>query len=174
MANNALLKCTTIVGLILCFSPIIVLTASCFYFYYDESSDALGNPVSCHPSTHYVHFDDGSVDRTDTTKLPCGAPGADSKCESKTDWQRDVDNLILTTIIFGGTLFGLMSCITCCLGIDFLTPVFGTAFFGGVVASALVIVIITMAFFALAPGRVCRGFYLDEIAGSGIENYEPI
>jgi len=46
--------------------------------------------------------------------------------------------------------------------------------FAGVVASALVIVIITMAFFALAPGRVCRGFYLDEIADSGIENYEPV
>jgi len=55
MAKKALLACSTIVGLILCYSPIIALTAGCFYFYYDETADALGNPVSCHPATYFAY-----------------------------------------------------------------------------------------------------------------------
>ena len=77
-------------------------------------------------------------------------------------------------MIFSCTLFGLLPCVACCIKIDFEEAVIGLIWFAICVASAFVIVIITMAFFALARDRVCRGFYLDEIADSGIENYEPI
>ena len=82
--------------------------------------------------------------------------------------------MIFTTIILGGTLFGLMPCITCCIGIGFKEAVIGMAYLGGVVASTQVIVFIIMAWYAISSGRVCRGYFLDEFAGSGIENYQPI
>ena len=160
-------------GLFLFCLPLLGIAGLCYYYGMTQSLDSNGNPVSCQPDfegqdTYYSDVNTAKM------KVPCGAPGSDSKCTPYTHWQTNIDNVCISMLILTCMLAFTLLCLGLCNKIKFEEASVGFGLLLISIISAIVVVLWVMGFLAGYMGNICRGRYLDDFEDSGIENYQPI
>ena len=159
-------------GLFLFCVPFLGISALCYYYGMTTSLDSNGNAVSCEPDTERAI--DGGLQPAKMS-VPCGAPGADSKCHPHTQWQTNVDNVSITMLVLTCILASTLLCYGFCKKIKFEEANFFVGILFACVMSAILVVFWVMGFLGIYAGLICRGKYLDDFDNSGIENYkQPI